>query len=32
MDWEQKLFIAADIARGLQFLHEVKETRHYHIC
>ncbi|KAF9084450.1 hypothetical protein BGX23_010509 [Mortierella sp. AD031] len=23
MDWEQKLFIAADIARGLHFLHEV---------
>ncbi|KAF9282375.1 hypothetical protein BGZ68_006010 [Mortierella alpina] len=23
MDWEQKLFIAADIARGLMFLHEV---------
>ncbi|KAG0368219.1 hypothetical protein BGZ54_002457 [Gamsiella multidivaricata] len=23
MDWEQKLFVAADIARGLQFLHEV---------
>ncbi|KAF9583770.1 hypothetical protein BGW38_008582, partial [Lunasporangiospora selenospora] len=23
LDWEQKLFIAADIARGLMFLHEV---------
>ncbi|KAF9919932.1 hypothetical protein FBU30_010354 [Linnemannia zychae] len=23
LDWEQKLFIAADIARGLHFLHEV---------
>ncbi|KAF9955002.1 hypothetical protein BGZ70_010390 [Mortierella alpina] len=23
MDWEQKLFIAADVARGLMFLHEV---------
>ncbi|KAI1300745.1 hypothetical protein EDD11_005946 [Mortierella claussenii] len=23
MDWEQKLFIAADIARGILFLHEV---------
>lgn len=31
LDWDQKLFIASDIARGLHFLHEVRNKAHVSI-